>query len=42
MIRFSIVTITYNAAKVLQRTLDSVCRQTYEDVEHLIDRKSVV
>ena len=36
MIRFSIITITYNAAKVLQRTLDSVCAQTYEGVEHLI------
>ena len=36
MIRFSIITITYNAAKVLQRTLDSVCNQTYEGVEHLI------
>ena len=36
MIRFSVVTITYNAEKVLQRTLDSVCDQTYEGVEHLI------
>ena len=36
MIRFSIVTITYNAEKVLQRTLDSVRSQTYEGVEHLI------
>lgn len=36
MIRFSIVTITYNAEKVLQRTLDSVRYQTYEGVEHLI------
>ena len=36
MIRFSVVTITYNAEKVLQRTLDSVCSQTYEGVEHLI------
>ena len=36
MIRFSIVTITYNAEKVLQRTLDSVRHQTYEGVEHLI------
>lgn len=36
MIRFSIVTITYNAEKVLQRTLDSVRSQTYESVEHLI------
>lgn len=36
MIRFTIVTITYNAEKVLQRTLDSVLSQTYEGVEHLI------
>ena len=36
MIRFTVVTITYNAAAVLQRTLDSVLRQTYEGVEHLI------
>ena len=36
MIRFSVVTITYNAEKVLQRTLDSVRSQTYEGVEHLI------
>lgn len=36
MIRFTVVTITYNAEAVLQRTLDSVLRQTYEDVEHLI------
>ena len=36
MIRFTVVTITYNAERVLQRTLDSVLRQTYEDVEHLI------
>ena len=36
MIRFTIVTITYNAETVLQRTLDSVFRQTYEGVEHLI------
>ena len=36
MIRFSVVTITYNAEAVLQRTLDSVLCQTYDDVEHLI------
>ena len=36
MIRFTVVTITYHAEKVLQRTLDSVLRQTYEGVEHLI------
>lgn len=36
MIRISIVTITYNAAEVLQRTLDSVSSQTYSGIEHLI------
>ena len=36
MIKFSVITITYNAEDVLQRTLDSVLAQTYEDVEHLI------
>lgn len=36
MIKFSVVTITFNAETVLQRTLDSVLCQTYEDVEHLI------
>ena len=36
MIRFTVVTITYNAEAVLQRTLDSVLCQSYEDVEHLI------
>lgn len=36
MIRFSVVTITFNAEKVLQRTLDSVMSQTYAGVEHLI------
>lgn len=36
MITFSVVTITYNAASVMQPTLDSVSRQTYPHVEHLI------
>lgn len=36
MIKFTIVTCTYNAAAVLQRTLDSVLRQSYGEVEHLI------
>jgi len=35
-VRFSIVTITWNAAGSLQRTLDSVASQHYELVEHLI------
>lgn len=36
MIRFTVITITFNAEAVLQRTLDSVLHQTYEDVDHLI------
>ena len=36
MIRFSIVTITYNAEAVLERTLESVLRQSHGGVEHLI------
>jgi glycosyltransferase involved in cell wall biosynthesis len=36
MIRFTVVTITYNAAAVVERTLQSVLRQTYPGVEHLI------
>ena len=36
MIRFTVITITYYAERVLQRTLDSVLCQTYEGVEHLI------
>ena len=35
-IRVTYVTITYNAASVLQRTLDSVLRQDYPDIVHLI------
>lgn len=36
MIRFSIVTITYNAAEALPRTVDSVMAQTWRNVEHII------
>lgn len=36
MTRFSIITITFNAEAVLERTLQSVLRQTYEGVDHLI------
>ena len=35
-IRITYVTITYNAAKVLQRTLDSVLEQDYPNIVHLI------
>ena len=34
--KISVVTITYNAEAVLQRTLDSVLSQSYPYVEHLI------
>ena len=36
MTRISIVTITFNAARTLQRTLDSVLAQSYPHIEHLI------
>ncbi len=36
MVRISIVTITYNAARSIQRTFDSVRCQNYPHVEHLI------
>ena len=36
MITISVVTITYNAAEVLQSTLDSVMMQDFPHVEHLI------
>ena len=36
MIRITYVTVTYNAAGVLQRTLDSVLQQDYPEIVHLI------
>ena len=36
MIKFSIITCTYNAEHVLQRTLDSVAQQSWTQVEHII------
>ena len=36
MIKITYVTITYQAAKVLQRTLDSVLEQDYPEITHLI------
>ena len=36
MTKFTVITITFNAEAVLQRTLDSVFSQTYEDLEHLV------
>lgn len=41
MIKFSIVTVTYNAENVLERTLDSVLCQSFFNIEHIIiDGKS--
>ena len=36
MIKFTIITCTYQAEKEVERTLRSVLKQTYKDVEHLI------
>ena len=36
MIKFTIITITYNAAAVFMRTADSVLRQDYRGIEHII------
>ena len=36
MIRITYITITYQAEKVLKRTLDSVLEQDYPDITHLI------
>jgi len=36
MIKFSIITVTYNAAAVFRRTADSVLAQKYPHVEHII------
>ncbi len=36
MIKFTIITVTYNAEATLERTLRSVSQQTYQAVEHLI------
>lgn len=35
-VSFSIITCTYNAESVLQRTLDSVRQQTYPHIQHII------
>ncbi len=36
MIKFSIITVTYNAESVLRRTLQSVLTQSWPNVEHII------
>lgn len=41
MIKFSIVTVTYNAEDCIKRTLDSVLNQSFFNIEHIIiDGKS--
>ena len=34
--KFSIITVTYNAGKVLEDTIQSVVFQTYRNVEYII------
>ena len=34
--KISIITVTYNAASVLKRTLNSVKAQSWQQIEHLI------
>ena len=36
MIKFTVITVTYNAGSTIRRTLDSVSAQTHTAVEHLI------
>lgn len=41
MLRLSVITVTYNAEKTLERTLKSVREQSYANIEHVIvDGKS--
>lgn len=41
LMKITLITCTYNAGSVLQRTLDSVRKQSYADIEHIIvDGKS--
>ncbi len=41
MPKLSVITVTYNAEKTLERTLRSVCEQSYPHIEHVIvDGKS--
>ncbi len=36
MMRFSIITVTYNAERYLAKTLESVASQTFKDYEHIL------
>ena len=35
--KFSIITVTYNAEKVLEDTIQSVISQTYNHIEYIIE-----
>ncbi len=34
--KFTVITVTYNAERTLERTIESVASQTYHNIEHLI------
>ena len=34
--KFTIITVTYNAAKVLEETIQSILSQSYKNVEYII------
>ena len=36
MIKFTLITVTYNAEETLERTLQSVAEQTYPHIEHIL------
>lgn len=36
MIKFSIITVTYNAGNLFSKTADNVMAQTHQDIEHII------
>ena len=36
MIKFSLITVTFNAESTLERTLRSVAEQTYPHIEHIL------
>ena len=36
MLKFSLVTVTFNSAKTLRDTIQSVLLQTYSDIEYIL------
>lgn len=36
MMRVSVITVSYNSAKTIARTIDSVLQQTYQDIEFIV------